>query len=43
MVVWWNKECAFFPLGMWGQIDAPIQLVDQFLWIMAGGGIPKVK
>ena len=22
MVVWWNKECALFPLGIWGQIDA---------------------
>ena len=27
MVVWWNKECALFPLGIWGQIDAPLELV----------------
>lgn len=43
MVVWWNKECALFPRGLWGQIDAHVELVDQCLWILAGGGIPKVK
>ena len=43
MVVWGNKECALFPLGLWGQIDARLKLVDQCLWIITRGGTLEVK
>lgn len=43
MVIWWNKECALFLLALWGQIYAPLEFVDQCLWIMDGGGTVEVK
>jgi len=34
MVVWWNKECALFALGLWGQIDVLLSWLinDCGLW-----------
>ncbi len=42
MFAWWNKKCFISPRAM-GQIDAPLELVDQCLLIMDGSGTPEVK